>query len=361
MKASGREGSRLTNRTLQLLVASSVVVAWLVVFFWISGGFAASPHAIAVSTPSVPALLPLGARLSAGLHVTARDQRLAERLGLTVSRALKCQSASSVGTRGWSADAWAAAVGAAAAYRARHATLIANLSTLSPRNPTDWFDSMPPLHACGGRDADAPPHDAALMRYAGDGDGGKWLCSIAELTPPCLVYSLGSWGDFKFEEAMSAATACDVWSFDCTVPPERMPASLPPRVHFDATCVGTDGADAKYQSLSTIMARLGHGAIHLLKMDIEGWEFKVLKSLADAARADRAAAASFLPFQMSFEVHLHHLDADPAKRATGLVDVFQDLLDLHYVPVSRELNLLCPHCEEFVFIKLADECFANTA
>ena len=175
---------------------------------------------------------------------------------------------------------------------------------------------------------------------------------------PRLIYSLGSWGDFKFEEALVSATACEVCTFDCTVPDSRMPARLPSRVHFDPVCVGTDSPDGNFQSLSTIMARLQHSSVHLLKMDIEGYEFGVIKALRTAADVDRAQAARFLPHQIAVELHLHNLAADSQERAKTLVDTFQDLLDLHYVPVSREFNLLCAHCEEYVFIRLAEECFA---
>ena len=310
------------------------------------------------SSAPPPPPLPVGARLREGAHVTLRDQRLSNRLGLSVARTLACQATSSAGTRGWSADDWAAAIDAASAYRQRRAAVIGNMSSLRLAAASDFYDLMPQLHACGGRDPDAPPHGAALMRYAGDGDGGKWLCSLAELEAPCLIYSLGSWGDFKLEEALVASTSCDVWTFDCTVPPSRMPASLPPRVSFDPVCVGADGNDGQFQSLPTIMARLRHSAIHLLKMDIEGYEFSVIRSLKAAADADRASAARFLPRQIAVEMHLHNLVEDAHERAVTLVDAFQDLLDLNYVPVSREFNLLCAHCEEYVFIRLAEECFA---
>jgi hypothetical protein len=40
----------------------------------------------------------------------------------------------------------------------------------------------------------------ALERIRSPGDGGKLLCRLAELEPPCIIYSLGSMMDFTFEE-----------------------------------------------------------------------------------------------------------------------------------------------------------------
>ena len=169
------------------------------------------------SSALVPLPLSIGAKLREGAHVLPRDQRIASRLGIPVKSALNCQALSSVGTRGWSDDEWVSAVGAASAYRHQRDAIIVNMSKLPLGSPNDWYDLMPVMHSCGGRDPDAPPHDAALQRFAGDGDGGKWLCSLAELEAPCLIYSLGSYGDFKFEEALTFATECELWSFDCTV------------------------------------------------------------------------------------------------------------------------------------------------
>jgi hypothetical protein len=42
------------------------------------------------------------------------------------------------------------------------------------------------------------------------GDGGKLLCSLSSLRPPCVVYSLGSRMDFTFEEDVLRLTQCKV-------------------------------------------------------------------------------------------------------------------------------------------------------
>jgi hypothetical protein len=37
-------------------------------------------------------------------------------------------------------------------------------------------------------------------------DGGKLLCDVSHLPTPCLIYSLGSNGDYTFEQDMLKTT-----------------------------------------------------------------------------------------------------------------------------------------------------------
>jgi hypothetical protein len=46
----------------------------------------------------------------------------------------------------------------------------------------------------------ACPPGQPLKRYGGAGDGGKMLCDLAALRAPCVIYSLGSRGDYTFEQ-----------------------------------------------------------------------------------------------------------------------------------------------------------------
>jgi hypothetical protein len=300
--------------------------------------------------------LPLFSTLTDALHVTPFDQQLASALKLPVRVALECQQRSSTGTLGWSVAQWQEAVGLAASYRARRERTIAAMEAIPIANPEEWFDHMPPLLACGGRDASARPHDASLSRFGGSGDGGKWLCSLTELKAPCTIYSLGSFGDIQFEEAMAANTPCEIFTFDCAVPEGRMPTVLPPRVHFEPVCIGIDNALGTFQSLSTITKRLGHAKVHLLKMDIEGSEFVVFDAMRAAYQEDPLASYTSLPLQIRTEFHLV-LPTVAKDQSRKLYGAFQNLLDIGYVPVSREFNTLCLYCEEFVFIRLAYECF----
>jgi hypothetical protein len=46
-------------------------------------------------------------------------------------------------------------------------------------------------------------------------DGGKLICDLGRLRPPCVIYSLGSQGDYSFERDMLRLTQCEVHTFDC--------------------------------------------------------------------------------------------------------------------------------------------------
>lgn len=54
------------------------------------------------------------------------------------------------------------------------------------------FDPMSAFISC--------PPSQPLIRYGNPADGGKLLCDISKLTPPCIIYSLGSNGDYSFEQ-----------------------------------------------------------------------------------------------------------------------------------------------------------------
>lgn len=67
---------------------------------------------------------------------------------------------------------------------------------LSRVEPQGWkrFDIANPIMDCPYGD---------IKRVGGDGDGGKFLCMEGILNEPgCIIYSLGSNGQYEFEEAM---------------------------------------------------------------------------------------------------------------------------------------------------------------
>jgi hypothetical protein len=108
------------------------------------------------------------------------------------------------------------------------------------------------------------------------GDGGKAMCSMSNLHPPCLVYSLGSNGDVSFEKDVLQHTPCNIHTFDCTV--NAIAIEDPTRHTFHQLCIG-DPSDSseklQFEPLDSIMRRLNHTRLHVLKMDIEGSEYEV--------------------------------------------------------------------------------------
>lgn len=53
-----------------------------------------------------------------------------------------------------------------------------------------------------------------FCRYGNASDGGKLLCDLSKLSPPCIIYSLGSKGDYTFERDALKYSLCEVHTFD---------------------------------------------------------------------------------------------------------------------------------------------------
>ena len=195
-----------------------------------------------------------------------------------------------------------------------------------------------------------------LVRVGPAGDGGKMLC-VDDIATHCVVYSLGSRLDFSFETDFLRRRRfkrCTVHTFDCTVgSPDQ--AQIPAGVVFHPWCVGGqnevkvissdfeghDGELGQYLTLDTIMRKLNHSRVDVLKMDIERHEFQVIESLANS---------SIAPRQMAFETHVHNAYAMWGAPVT--YDEWRHLwnvLDrLSYGVVYYETNFHMVCCAEFV-------------
>ena len=113
---------------------------------------------------------------------------------------------------------------------------------------------------------------------ASNGDGGKWLCNTGVLKdiPDCMIYSLGSDGDFSFEEEMlRVAPNCAVHTFDCTLDDRKRAVRRDARIQLHEVCIGahnmTDDRRRRYDTLPAITASLGHTRIDLLKVGGRDW------------------------------------------------------------------------------------------
>lgn len=129
--------------------------------------------------------------------------------------------------------------------------------------------------------------------FGSETDGAKFICYDYVTKGNCVVYSLGSRMDFSFESDVVEKLQCQVHTFDCTV---GNPGAdeLPRGVTFHPWCIGgqdelkpfhsdifdSSGQMAQYYTMSTVMRLLGHTYVDILKMDIERFEFPVLKTLA---------------------------------------------------------------------------------
>jgi FkbM family methyltransferase len=122
-----------------------------------------------------------------------------------------------------------------------------------------------------------------------------------------VVYSGGVGEDASFDLALIDRTGCEVWAFDPTPRAIEFARTIgDPRFHFVAVGLWSSEARLRFhappnpshvshsivepessrdsfevdcKSLDTLMVELGHDRIDLLKLDIEGAEYEVLRSM----------------------------------------------------------------------------------
>ena len=190
----------------------------------------------------------------------------------------------------------------------------------------------------------------SLVRYGKDAqsDGGKKLCDLQLLPKPCVIYSLGSNGNFEFEDAMVASTTCDIFTFDCTSNswPVKLRTDLSPRIKFVPTCIGpADGTDAEGRPVATLhslMAQQRHTQIDILKIDVEGHEHAVFAGMVAEWISDPQVS---MPSQIAVE--LHYKKRYYSKAALTL----QTFVTLGYVIVAEEPNDTGNCCSEFTLVR----------
>lgn len=173
------------------------------------------------------------------------------------------------------------------------------------------------------------PETAALVRYGNEGDGGKMLCDISKLPSDCVVYSLGSNGDYTFEKSIIKGSHCTVHTFDCTYNGQ----DIDERHTYHKICVGQGGP--MFRSWRNLTADLGHAHVDVLKMDIEGHEASVIAELTSETP---------LPSQIAIEMHVPATDevkyfpTTTARTPAHIALMFLHLARLGYGVVAREDN-----------------------
>lgn len=178
-----------------------------------------------------------------------------------------------------------------------------------------------------------------LIRYPPDSyDGGKFACNLNKMTSSeCVIYSIGSKGEYEFEASMLEHTRCALHTFDCT---GDFGYKAPPDVVFHKICIG--GKDkGHYLTLPSMMDRLGHERVHYLKMDVEGAEFEAIP-LIETLPVNRR------PLQIAVEVHVEvKSNGNHLVKLIGFLFLFHDL---GYRLISRDDNHLHRCCTELVFV-----------
>ncbi len=141
---------------------------------------------------------------------------------------------------------------------------------------------------------------------------GGWTIDPTGLDAGSIVYSFGAGQDISFDLSLIAAFGCQVYAFD---PTPRSIAwiedqDLPPGFHFFPFGIAAHDGQATFNPplnrdhisytilprpetaheaiqvpvyrLRTIMQRLGHEHIDLLKMDVEGAEYALLEEMGQS-------------------------------------------------------------------------------
>ncbi len=200
----------------------------------------------------------------------------------------------------------------------------------------------------------------------GVGDDEKRACGLQQLqqinqaateqgrSHECVIYSLGSGGTWGFEEEVLKKTNCRVETFDCTMHKNYdAPPALRHRVRFHAICLSSSDYELngrKFVSWPTLNKITGiANQPTFLKMDIEGYEFPVMKSIIDSG--------VMLPLQIAMEVHYERTIGGIIDfRKANSLEVYSFANYLYkfggYYLIDRHDNVACKHCTEVVFAKL---------
>ena len=173
-----------------------------------------------------------------------------------------------------------------------------------------------------GREVLQGPQCAAATMTLGEGDG-QWTFSVEGLAPGTVVYSFGIGRNVSFELALIERFGAAVHAFDPTpvalewVKRQALPPGLtvheigiadydgtarfapPRRASWDSFSMARESGvgnavEAPVATLATLVARTGGAPPDMIKMDIEGAEYRVLPQLL---------TAGFRPRQLLVEFH----------------------------------------------------------
>ena len=177
----------------------------------------------------------------------------------------------------------------------------------------------------------------------------------------CLVYSIGSNGDFQFEEGLQrllGKQTCEVHIFDFNDYSSKMPKHLDLHYHpWGLKKIGVDIPefingekrtiiDSEFYSIDEIVEKLGHKdrTIDIFKIDCESCEWETFDDWFD----------SEVPMIQQILVETHKTPQDK------VLPFFDGLMDRGYVMFHKEPNIqwASGDCVEFGFLKLHDMFFA---
>lgn len=199
----------------------------------------------------------------------------------------------------------------------------------------------------------------------GNGDGPKWVCDPHRLIqisqerravnpnqPGCIVYSIGSNGDYTFETGLQrliGVNTCDIHVFDMGDYGKDMPKELKATYHQWGLHNKSTSAmeNSEFKTLKETVRLLGHdqldsNTIDIFKIDCEGCEWLTHDEWFDKS----------VPHLQQILVEVHRAPKD------HVLQFFDGMANQGYVNFHKESNIeFEPSCLEYGFLKLRKEFF----
>lgn len=180
------------------------------------------------------------------------------------------------------------------------------------------------------------------------GDGGKWVCDASKLRQKkeCLVYSIGSNGQYDFEKSIhdKLNPNCEIHTMDRNHWRQYNRGAPPKYVNYHIKTIG----EAPNTPVDSLITELGHSGreIDIFKIDCEGCEWRTYKSWFGANTNIR---------QILVEIH----GTNEGKAGKEAHEFFHFLRKQGYVAFSREQNFAPvkdPGCQiEYSFVKVSPQ------
>lgn len=179
--------------------------------------------------------------------------------------------------------------------------------------------------------------------------------------PGCIIYSVGSHGDFSFELSMQQTLGkdtCEVHIFDMDDYSRDMPQNMNMYYHTwglsHKSMKGEEGY--VYKTISDTIKELGHDdapAIDVFKIDCEGCEFATYLDWlgAESESENESDSKNSIPMFQQILVEIHRANADSMR------DFFDAMKQAGYVRFSKEHNVQMKNLPlyEYGFLKLSKD------
>jgi hypothetical protein len=207
------------------------------------------------------------------------------------------------------------------------------------------------------------PNCLALEKY-GRGDGEKRACGLKKLMPSmsdCIIVSLGSANRWDFElSVFQDLPLCRIETFDCTISKKtKPPAKISSRTTFHNVCIGSHdnvtSTGQVFMSWPSILQLIKAKEAPLyLKMDIDGYEYDVLRSIID----DGALMPTQIALELHYRTQMSLLPWHLRRKGTAELATFMEYLHRYggYFLIDRHDNRFCSHCTEILISRLPCSC-----